>query len=477
MFFRGGRGGLQYQLTAPVNTPVPLPATPRAVPQDEASPLLPFLELPYFNGIGGFTQDGGEYAIYLGPGVKTPAPWSNIIAHESFGTLVTESGLGFTWCGNSQASRLTPWHNDPVSDPQSEVIYLRDEDNGAVWTPTALPVRGNQAYRARHGHGYTVYEHNSHGIGQELTIFVPVSPDGVGAPVKVCRLQLRNHSGRVRTISATYFAELVLGSQREDQQLRISTEHDGETGAVFATQWWAGAGAGDVAFLAATPKPRSHSGDRLQFLGRNRPIAQPSSLDRPLLDGRTGPGLDPGAAVQVAVTLQPGQTSEVTFLLGQCPTPEACRALILRFDSPDPVRVALEATRAWWRVRLGALTVRTPLLSADLLLNRWLLYQSLSCRFWGRSALYQSGGAIGFRDQLQDSLAVLYADPALTRSHILIAAGRQFEEGDVQHWWHPDTGLGVRTRCSDDLLGCRLPWRPICVSPVTQGSWPRACPI
>lgn len=459
VFFRGGRGALQYQLTAPVNMPVALPPHPRRIPQDEPSPLLPFLELPYFNGMGGFTPDGSEYAIYLGPGVQTPAPWSNVIAHEGFGTLVTESGLGFTWCGNSQANRLTPWHNDPVSDPQSEVIYLRDEDSGAVWTPTALPVRGAQAYRARHGHGYTAYEHNSHGIGQELTVFVPVDQDGVGAPVKVCRLQLRNHSPRVRTLTATYFAELVLGSEREDQQLRISTEHDVETGAVFATQWWAGAGAGDVAFLAATPKPRSYTGDRLQFLGRNRPIAQPLGLDRQMLDGRTGPGLDPGAAVQVVVTLQPGQTSEIAFLLGQGRSPESCRALIRGFAATESVPKALEATRAWWRARLGTLTVRTPLLSADMLLNRWLLYQSLSCRFWGRSALYQSGGAIGFRDQLQDSLALLYADPALTRSHIMVAAGRQFEEGDVQHWWHPDTGLGVRSRCSDDLL-----WLPFAVA-------------
>ncbi len=460
---RGSRGSLRQQLGASSESvPVPRAAFAGGGAEEPSRPL-PFLELPYFNGLGGFTKDGREYAIYLRPGSQTPAPWANVMAHAAFGTLVTESGLGFTWAGNSQANRLTPWHNDPVSDPQSEALFLRDEESGAVWTPTPLPVREQDAYRARHGQGYTVFEHNSHAIGQLLTVFVPVGADGTGDNVKVCRLELRNDSSRTRRLSATYFAELVLGSQREDQQLHIATAYDAASKAVFARQWWNRARAGHVAFLTSTPGPSSFTGDRAQFLGRNHTILRPDALGRARLDNRTGAGLDPAAAVQVHVSIPAGATVEVTFLLGQCETEEESRALISKLRQPGAVERSLAGTRAWWDSVLGVIEVRTPVLSVNLLLNRWLLYQSLSCRYWGRSALYQSGGAIGFRDQLQDSLAFLYTRPDFTRRHLLLAASRQFEEGDVQHWWHRDTGLGVRTRCSDDLL-----WLPFAAAHYVQ---------
>jgi cyclic beta-1,2-glucan synthetase len=459
VFLRGSRGALNYQLSGQPEQPTlmrPLLTAPRA---EEPSPSLPFLELPYFNGMGGFTPDGREYATYLGPALNTPAPWANVIAHESFGTMVTESGLGFTWHGNSQANRLTPWHNDPVSDPQSEIIYIRDEESGNYWSPTALPIRERDAYRARHGQGYTVFEHNSHAIEQELTVFVPVRRDGVGENVKLYKLRLKNRSSRPRVLTVTFFAELVLGTNREEQQMRIHTSADAETGAVFASQWWTGARAGEVAFVASSPRPATFTGDRVQFIGRNRSLAKPDAMSRIKLDNRTGPGLDPAGAVQVSISLPKDGEGAVVFMLGQDATAEECRAIVRRYQDPQKVDEALQESKAFWDTALGKMTVRTPVLSVDLLLNRWLLYQSISCRFWGRSALYQSGGAIGFRDQLQDSLAMLYAFPHLTRRHILIAAGRQFEDGDVQHWWHADTGLGVRTRCSDDLL-----WLPYVVA-------------
>ncbi len=455
----GGRGSLHQQL-APVveGWRVPL-LMPAGDAQEEPSRPLPFLELPYFNGLGGFTQDGSEYATYLGPGVTTPAPWVNVMANAGFGTMVSEGGLGFTWFGNSQANRLTPWHNDAVSDPQSEAIYIRDEETGRFWTPTALPIREKDAYRARHGQGYTVFEHNSHAIAQELTVFVPIGEGGKGDAVKVCRLRLTNQSSRQRRLTATWFGEPVLGSSREDQQLRIQVSRDETTGAIVARQYWTGAWRGQCVFAAATPRAVSWSTDRTQFLGRNASKDKPAALSRLRLDNRPLSSGDPGMALQVGITLDPGQQTEVTFLLGQASDMEQVAAMVERYGDAAKIEQAFEGARQFWDSVLGALQVKTPILSTDLLLNRWLLYQSLSCRFFGRSALYQSGGAFGFRDQLQDSMAFLYAAPQIARGHILVSAARQFVEGDVQHWWHPETGNGVRTLCSDDLL-----WLPFVVA-------------
>jgi cyclic beta-1,2-glucan synthetase len=452
----GGRGPLQQQLAASGEGPAMPPFIPAGSDHEEPSRPLPFLELPYFNGLGGFTSDGREYAIYLKPGTVTPSPWVNVMANGAFGTMVSESGLGFTWHGNSQANRLTPWHNDPVSDPQSETIYLRDDDSGAVWTPTALPAREKDAYRARHGQGYTVFEHNSHAIGQELTVFVPLNGNGEGDPVKVCRLRLRNDSSRRRRIAVHWFAEWVLGANREDQQLHLQAARDEDSGALLVQQYWHSNWAGQFAFAASSPRAVSWTGDRAQFLGRTGSAAKPAALGRARLDNRPGAGADPGAALQVAVNLERGEEAEVVFLLGQAGTIGDVRGIVERYQTPAQVEGALDGAKRWWETALGALHVHTPILSVDLLLNRWLLYQVLSCRYWGRSALYQSGGAFGFRDQLQDSMAFLYAAPQIAREHILASAARQFREGDVQHWWHADSGSGVRTRCSDDLLW--LPW-------------------
>jgi cyclic beta-1,2-glucan synthetase len=455
----GNRGSLQRQLVSAAERPEPPAFVATGGVEEVPSRPLPFLELPYFNGLGGFSQDGREYAIYMKPDDHTPAPWSNVMANRAFGTMVTESGLGCTWSGNSQMNRLTPWHNDPVSDPQSEAIYLRDEQSGAVWTPTPLPIRENDAYRTRHGQGYTVYEHNSHAIGQELTIFVPLGQDGAGDPVKICRLRLRNDSGRQRRLTVAYFAEWVLGSVREDQQVHVRTAFDEASGAILASQYWNGSAAGQPAFAAAIPRASSYTGNRTSFLGRNNPASRPAAMDRMCLDNCTGAEFDPAAALQVSAVIEADHVMEVIFLLGQSTNVEAVREIVGRYSNPGQVEDALAATRQWWEARLGALQVRTPVLSVDLLVNRWLLYQTLSCRFWARAALYQSSGAFGFRDQLQDSMALIYSAPELTRAHLLTAATRQFTEGDVQHWWHSETGMGVRTRCSDDLL-----WLPFVVA-------------
>jgi len=290
-------------------------------------------------------------------------------------------------------------------------------------------------------------------------VFVPVDENGGGDPVKVCRLRLRNKSSRRRQLSVTYFAEWTLGATREGQQLHVQTAFDQPSGAVLARQSWNETYAGSVAFAAASPKASSYSGNRGQFLGRNRSRANPAALDYITLDNRCGPGLDPAAALQVPAVMEPGQAIEIVFFLGEHATVEGVRDLVQRYSTAESVERALATTRKWWDQRLGVIQVHTPFLSTDFLLNRWLLYQSLCCRFWARSALYQSGGAFGFRDQLQDALAYLYSAPELSRAHLLAAASRQFVQGDVQHWWHPQSGLGVRTRCSDDLL-----WLPYAVA-------------
>jgi cyclic beta-1,2-glucan synthetase len=452
MVIVASRGTLRQQLAA--TTPVAAKPQLRSLGQqfrEEPSAPLPFMELDYFNGLGGFTHDGKEFVIYLGPGTQTPLPWVNIMANPKFGVLVSESGGDFVWGGNSQNDRLTPWFNDPISDPPGTAIYIRDDDLGVVWSPTPQPIREKDAYRARHGQGYTIFEHNSHAIEQTLVTFVPVDETG-GQPVRLQRLRLRNTSSRRRKLTITSYASLVLGSDPEETAMHIITKWDLQSKSLFARNSYEPELSEHILFAASTPAPTSFTGDRAAFIGRNRSLHDPAAMKHERLTGDTGAGLDPCAALQVVIEIDPGETAEVTFLLGQADDEEKVRGLVNRFRDPVNVETALEETRRWWHWLLNTIEVETPELSTNFLLNRWLLYQTLSCRIWGRSALYQSSGAYGFRDQLQDVMALVHAAPEIARGHILRAAARQFVEGDVQHWWHPESGAGVRTRISDDLL-------------------------
>jgi cyclic beta-1,2-glucan synthetase len=452
------RGTLPQQLGVAIEAPdVARSLTAKPGPRDASAPL-PFLDLPYFNSLGGFTGDGREYAIYLGPGTNTPAPWVNVIANPTFGTVVSETGAGFTWYGNSQRNRLTPWSNDPVLDPPSEAIYLRDEETGEFWTPTASPIRESTAYRARHGAGYTVFEHNSHGIEQELTVLVPVDDQG-GQPLKLQRLRIRNDSGRPRRLSITSYAEWALGETREAAQMHTVSQWDEEAEALVARNRFHPDYPGRIAFAAMSRPVDSFSADRTTFLGRNRSLANPAAMERVASSKRTGAGMDPCAALRTSLDLAPDETAQVIILLGQAESSQEVKQLVLSHRDPVTFELTLDSTRAWWDNVLGTIEVHTPELSLDFLVNRWLLYQTLSCRVWARSAFYQSGGAYGFRDQLQDVLGLVYARPEIARQHILLAASRQFREGDVQHWWHAPSGTGIRSRISDDLL-----WLPYAVA-------------
>ena len=443
------RGTLEEQLVRrDIEPELPLSLTPRAAPRAYTLPPRPTPELSFFNGLGGFSEGGREYVVTLGEGQWTPAPWTNVVANEhDFGFQVTETGAGYTWSVNSRENRLTPWSNDAVSDPPGEVVYLRDEETGEVWTPTPLPVREAEAYVVRHGQGYTIFEHTSHGIEQELLLFVPSD-----APVKISRLRLRNTTERRRRLSVTSYSELTLGVARGSSAPYVITEIDDASGAIFAHNPYNNEFAGRVAFAGVSISERSATCDRKEFIGRNGSLARPAALGRTRLAGRDGAGLDPCAALQTTLELAPGEYREVFFLFGQGESREEAESVLARFRSARAVDEAFEQTLALWDETLETIRVRTPDPALDMLLNRWLLCQTLACRVWARSAFYQSGGAYGFRDQLQDVMAVVYSRPDVARAQILRAAAHQFKEGDVQHWWHPPTGRGVRTRFSDDLL-------------------------
>ncbi len=415
---------------------------------------VPERELEFFNGLGGFADDGREYVTILGEGLRTPRPWINVVANPSFGFLVSESGSGFTWSLNSHENQLTPWSNDPVSDPSGEVLYIRDDDSGEVWSPTALPIRDDPApYVACHGQGYSRFHHGSHGVLAELLQFVP--PED---PIKISRLTLQNKSGRARRLSITAYVEWVLGNARSESAPYIITEIDPETGAFFARSMLGGEFAGRIAFIDLAGAHTSWTGDRTEFLGRNGAFDCPLALGKGgELSGKVGAGLDPCAALQLSIELEAGERAEINWFLGQTAQKEQARLLINRYRKADVDAILREVTCGWDDL-LGGIQVHTPERAMDVLLNRWALYQTLGCRVWARAAFYQLSGAYGFRDQLQDVMALSVAARDVTREHLLRAAARQFIEGDVQHWWHPPSGRGVRTRISDDLV-----WLPYAV--------------
>ncbi|MEO8524729.1 MAG: hypothetical protein ABI460_08430 [Caldimonas sp.] len=412
----------------------------------------PAVDLLAFNGHGGFSADGREYLITTSRSCMTPLPWTNVIANPQFGTIVSESGSASTWSENSHEFRLTPWSNDPVSDTCSEAIYIRDDATGALWSPTVLPVRTEGAYVVRHGFGYSSFEHTEQEIESTLRIHVAMD-----APVKYSCLSLRNRSDRTRQLSVTGYVEWVLADEREKSLMHVVTEVDATRGAVFARNGYSADFGERMAFFAVDGGASSFCGDRGDFFGVGGTRASPDALARPCLSGRVGAGLDPCAALRVDVELAAGEEREIVFRLGAGKTPD--EALELARSSAGQAVTGLDAVHAHWQHTLGAVQVSTPDARVDVLANGWLLYQVISSRLWGRTAFYQASGAYGFRDQLQDVMALVHAEPGFVREHLLRCASRQFEEGDVQHWWHPPSGKGIRTRCSDDYL-----WLPFVTS-------------
>jgi cyclic beta-1,2-glucan synthetase len=443
--------GRTQSLLKELTSPVVRRRTRIGKPPDVAPPKL---DLEFFNGTGGFDKDGREYVTVLAEGLRTPEPWVNVFANPMFGSIVSESGSSFTWSQNSHENQLTPWSNEHLSDPSGEIMYVRDEASGELWSPTALPIREESAvYIARHGQGYSRFQNESHGIALDLLQFVP--PDD---SIKIFQLTLKNTSGRPRRLSVTAYVEWILGGSRTVTAPYVVTEVDPTSGAMFARSLLNGEFGGRVAFADLAGKQTAFTADRTEFIGRNGSLQRPFGLDPGrTLSGRVGAGLDPCTALQESIELRNGESKDVVFFLGQSENKEKARELIAKYRSRNVNRVLKEVTAAWDDI-LGAVQVKTPDRSLDILMNRWVLYQTLCCRVWARAGFYQLSGAYGFRDQLQDVMALTTAGRGIAREHLLRAASRQFIAGDVQHWWHPPSGRGVRTRISDDLL-----WLPFAV--------------
>ena len=449
------RGGLPEHLKRSdlLEPPIPRFSQTRSEDADEAiaTPASGARDLVLGNGTGGFSPDGREYVITTRRGAMTPAPWVNVLANSEFGCVISESGSAYTWAENAHEFRLSPWHNDPIGDPSGEAFYVRDEESGRFWSPTPLPCCGETPYTTRHGFGYSVFEHTEQGIQTELWTYVALD-----AAIRFCVVKIRNLSGRPRRLSITGYVEWVLGDLRQKAAMHVVTEIDANGGALLARNAFNQEFADRVAFFDVDEATRTLSGDRNEFIGRNGTLQKPAAMLRARLSGKVGAAMDPCAAIQVPFDLGEGQSRDVIFRLGAGRGVDSTSSLVQRFRRAGTARAALEAVRDYWKRTLCVVQVRTGQPALDVLTNGWLLYQTIACRLWGRSGFYQSGGAYGFRDQLQDAMALVHAAPKLLREQLLRCASRQFREGDVQHWWHPPSGRGVRTHCSDDYL-----WLPL----------------
>ncbi len=444
------RGSLAAQLNRIVDRSRVRSTVPevRSRPIRRAIPPPPKVDLEFFNGLGGFGAEGREYVVQLHGDQITPAPWINVIANANFGCQVSVEGSGYTWALNSRENQLTPWSNDAVCDPIAEILYVRDQATGEYWTPTRAPMCNTDGhYTVRHGHGYSIFEHVAHNLVLTLLVFVPLDD-----PVKICRLTVKDTSGRRRQLSMTAYVEWVLGTSRQASAPFISTDVDKSTGALFATNPMHVLFGPRIAFIDLGGRQTEWTGDRREFIGRHGRLDRPVALNGSgPLSNRTGAGLDPCGALRTMLDVTANGSAEVVFLLGETDDAAAARALLLKYREAD-IDEALASVKQHWTQTLGVVQVTTPDRALDLMLNSWLIYQTLACRTWARAAFYQASGAYGFRDQLQDSMALVTARPDITRAHLLRAAARQYPEGDVQHWWVPTTGQGVRTRISDDRI-------------------------
>ena len=438
--------GEQMKRKVPAKQVIPYLKASQTFKPDSSAVALPS-DLQFFNGTGGFSADGSEYVIAVDQNKRTPAPWVNVIANPDFGTVISESGAAYTWTENAHELRLTPWANDAVSDSGGEAFYLRDEENGHYWSTTLLPAGAQSPYLTRHGFGYSVFEHIENGIYSEMTVYVDLE-----SSIKFTSIKIRNESGRLRKLSATGYIEWVMGDDRAKTAMHIHTEIDSEIGALFATNPYSTEFSSRVAFFDVDDLNKTFTADRTEFIGRNGTLKNPEALTRQRLSGKIGLAMDPCAAIQVPFDLQDGEEFEIVFRLGAGKDLRSASATAKQFRGATAARESLEKVKNYWKYTLAAVKVETPDASINILTNGWLNYQTISSRLWGRSGFYQSGGAFGYRDQLQDVMSLLHSVPKLAREQILLCSSRQFCEGDVQHWWHPPIGRGVRTRCSDDFL-------------------------
>ncbi len=409
------------------------------------------LNLEYYNGFGGFSPDGLEYIIRLKGNKQTPAPWINVISNRNFGFQISENGAGFTWAENSRENKLTPWSNDPVSDPPEEIIYIRDNETGRAFTPTPLPIREKESYTIRHGMGYSTFHHDSNGIAQDLTVYVPKDDS-----VKINLLKLKNNSKETRKITLFYYLRPVMGVNEQMTKNYLISSFDEGIDGLLVKNPYSNDFPNRKLFVVSSERVISYTGNRREFVG-NKDMSNPKALELEGFSNIVGAGFDPCVAIQTNIELKPMAEKEITFVMGHTLEDDDYKQMAGKYKSLANCKTELQHVKRFWKELLCKIQVQTPDKSMDYMLNSWLLYQTISCRVWARSAFYQSGGAYGYRDQLQDTMNVVYNLPEATREQILLHCAHQFLEGDVQHWWHPGAGdKGIRTRFSDDLL-----WLPL----------------
>lgn len=413
----------------------------------------------FFNEFGGFVDEGKEYEIFLEGNNKPPAPWINVIANKNFGFHVSETGAGYTWGYNSRENKITPWSNDPVCDKATEAIYIKDDIEGDIITPTSLGQSDKGTYIVRHGFGYSKFYHRENDIKQETTVFTPLED-----PVKIWNVNLENTSDKDKYLTLTYYVEWVLGAQREQTHPYVVTNYNNEYEYLSAKSIYNYHFHKHQAFMFSSEMIKLYTGDRQEFLGRKGSVLKPEGVDK-ILSCNTGAAYDPCGAIQISIALFAGESKNIIFGLGQSPEIEDINNYVVKYRDPKYAKMELDKVHDYWEKIQGTIKVKTNDRAIDILVNGWLLYQSISCRINARAAFYQCGGAYGYRDQLQDTLSLLYTNPEALRKQIKIAASRQFEEGDVQHWWHPPMGMGVRTRISDDLH-----WLPYAVAHYINGT-------
>lgn len=444
----GADGSLWHQLTGMVPLSAGLEreilklAKPDNIMRSIKSPEPEFATV-----YGGFIDQGRAYRMERTGTTPTPAPWSNVIAGPTFGTLVTETGAGFTWAGNSQGYRLTPWRNEPLQDRPGELIYVHNIERGTVWSPQILAASGSAT--TIHRPGASTLTGAYEGVDYELTIFVPIT---ASVPVRIHMLKLSSSDGSTHKLRVTTAIELVLGDIAEHTQQTLSTRWDDLSQALVIGHQGVHSGSGRVAFSAHDVPVYDFTGDRSEFMGPVRGMELPGGLSSEHLSERTGGDLDAMAVIRSDVELTPAEPITFHGFLGSVEDVSQVADVLAIVRQPGSVGQLLAKAESWWADLSGAIQISTPSRQTDIMVNTWLPYQVLSGRIWGRTGYYQSSGAFGYRDQLQDGLALVYGAPAITRQLIIQAAGHQFIEGDVQHWWQPETTLGLRTRMSDDRL-------------------------
>ncbi|RJG45648.1 glucoamylase family protein [Mesorhizobium sp. DCY119] len=404
--------------------------------------------LALWNGFGGFDRDGRDYVVRLGGQKSTPQPWINVISNASFGFHTSAEGASFTWSRNSRDFQLTPWSNDPVSNRPGEAIYIHDLASGKAFSPFAGVLRDPSiVYEARHGQGFSVFSATRGSLFAEVTQIVDPAD-----PVKISRLRLRNSGAVPARLRIYAYAEWVLGTNRAKSAPTIVPSQDAATGALLAKNAYSLDFGDRVAFLASDGDAQSVTTDRSEFIGRNGTAEAPHVVTGGLaLSGKVEAGTDPCAAIARDIEIPAGGEVTILFLLGDAGSPEEASTFVAKHRKRDFDKRLAENDKEW-RGFLDTIQVETPDAALNAMVNHWLPYQSVACRIRARSAFYQASGAFGFRDQLQDTLALLMHDPQLAYDQILNAARRQFVEGDVQHWWLPRTDAGVRTRISDDVV-------------------------